>query len=124
MKKISLLSVGLQKTITRRTLNCIKFIVAVAIIPILPISTLAQETHDEWLRSGIMAHEEGEYQKAIECYNKALKIEPSSCKAFYEIAYSYYALEDYKKAVDYGCRMFTSNDIAAATHILTELKVR
>lgn len=101
MRNISLLSIGLLRTITRRTLKCIKLIVGVAIISILPISTLAQETHDEWLSSGIMAHDEGEYEKAIECYNKALKIEPSSCKAFYEIAYSYYALEDYKKAVKY-----------------------
>lgn len=33
-------------------------------------------------------------------------------------------LEDYKKAIDYGCRMFTSNDIYSADKILKELKVR
>jgi len=33
-------------------------------------------------------------------------------------------IDDYKKAVDYGCKMFTSNNIAEATRILSELKVR
>lgn len=33
-------------------------------------------------------------------------------------------IEDYKKAIDYGCKMFTSNNIAEATRILSELKVR
>lgn len=33
-------------------------------------------------------------------------------------------IEDYKKAIDYGCKMFTSNNINEATRILSELKVR
>ena len=33
-------------------------------------------------------------------------------------------LEDYKQAIDWGCRMFTSNNIAEADKILRELKVR
>ena len=63
MRNISLLSIGLLRTITRRTLKCFKLIVGVAIISILPISTLAQETHDDWLSAGIMAHDEGNMKK-------------------------------------------------------------
>lgn len=33
-------------------------------------------------------------------------------------------LEDYKIAIDYGCRMFTSNNILEAARILAELKVK
>lgn len=33
-------------------------------------------------------------------------------------------LNDYKKAIDYGCKMFTSNNVAEAEKILKELKVR
>lgn len=33
-------------------------------------------------------------------------------------------LEDYKKAIDYGCKMFTSNDIYSADEILKKLGVR
>ena len=33
-------------------------------------------------------------------------------------------IENYKKAVDYGCKMFTSNNVAEAIRILSELKVR
>lgn len=33
-------------------------------------------------------------------------------------------MDDYRKAVDYGCRMFTSNNIFEAERILKELKVR
>ena len=33
-------------------------------------------------------------------------------------------IENYKKAIDYGCKMFTSNNIAEATQILSELKAR
>lgn len=32
--------------------------------------------------------------------------------------------ENYKKAIDYGCKMFTSNNVAEAIRILSELKVR
>lgn len=33
-------------------------------------------------------------------------------------------LEDYQKAIDYGCKMFTSNNIYEAAHILSALGVR
>ena len=33
-------------------------------------------------------------------------------------------IENYKIAIDYGCKMFTSNNIAEATRILSALKVR
>ena len=33
-------------------------------------------------------------------------------------------IENYKTAIDYGCKMFTSNNIAEAARILSELKVR
>ena len=33
-------------------------------------------------------------------------------------------IENYKIAIDYGCKMFTSNNIAEANLILSELKVK
>ena len=33
-------------------------------------------------------------------------------------------VDDYRKAIDYGCKMFTSNNICEAAQILSELKVR
>jgi len=51
---------------------------------------------------GIKYHDQGEYEKAISYYKKALGIDENSSLVNYEIAYSYLGSKDYKNAVKYS----------------------
>ncbi|GEM_PF-6339746 len=59
----------------------------------------AQQTTDEWIRSGIALHDAGKYAEAIAQYKKALAIEPENYWAMYEMAMSYYAMEKEDESV-------------------------
>ncbi|WP_338239092.1 tetratricopeptide repeat protein [Persicobacter diffluens] len=64
----------------------------------------------ELIKQGIAFHDEGEYERAIEFYQKALKIDPASSLANYELSLTYLSLEDYKKAEKYSKKVIKSND--------------
>lgn len=53
------------------------------------------------VRQGVELHEKGDYQAAIQSYEQALQLDKKSDLALYEIAYSYYALKDYKQTLKY-----------------------
>ena len=48
----------------------------------------------EWIKKGFSLYESGEVQKAIECYNNALKINPNNSKAWFLKAEALYNLDD------------------------------
>jgi len=68
------------------------------------ISNGYSQTNDiqSFIEKGIQLHDNGDYKGAIEQYKKALKIDKNSAIANYEIASSYFALKDYKKAIEYA----------------------
>lgn len=80
-------------------LSSILFVIALLIIPSILV---AQTDIEKLVMEGIEHHDKGEYDKAIESYKKALKIDPNSPLVNYEIALSYFSNEDYKKAVKYS----------------------
>ncbi|UCG61705.1 MAG: tetratricopeptide repeat protein [Candidatus Zixiibacteriota bacterium] len=51
---------------------------------------------------GISLHDAGKYKEAIEKYKEAVKLNPDNPTAYYEIAMSYFALQDYKAAHKYA----------------------
>ena len=55
----------------------------------------------EWMQKGFLLYESGEVQKAIECYNNALKINPNNSNAWLLKAEAIYNLDDYQRA--HGC---------------------
>lgn len=57
---------------------------------------------EELVLEGIEYHDRGEYEKAIEIYQKALDIAPNSSMANYEISFSYFSSGDYKNAEIYS----------------------
>lgn len=70
---------------------------------LISILTFGQSTEIENLiLKGIEFHDNGEYKKAIEIYQKALSIDPNSSLANTEIAISYYYDKDYKNAEIYS----------------------
>lgn len=54
------------------------------------------------IKTGISLHNNGDYEEAIEVYNKALELQPGSSLALYEISYAYLENKDYEKAIDYA----------------------
>ncbi|MDR2144777.1 MAG: tetratricopeptide repeat protein [Treponema sp.] len=71
-------------------------IVCLLILSALSFPVAAQENAwspnpevDELMRAGIEYHDEGDYDKAIEYYEKALKLAPDTPGIYYELAFSY-----------------------------------
>jgi tetratricopeptide (TPR) repeat protein len=68
------------------------------------------------IKQGIQEHDKGEYRKAVEFYEKALKKNPLSSTAFYEMGYSYHKMGsgnhadgDLQKALDAATRSIILN---------------
>lgn len=74
------------------------------VLALLFISTqaIAQTNVEDLVIEGIQYHDEGNYDKAIEIYKKALKIDPKSTTVNYEIAFSYFTKGDYKNAIKHS----------------------
>lgn len=78
----------------------------------LPIYVCAQNpsqsSSDKLIRQGVVLHDKGQYSAAIELYKEALKINPNSMSAVYEMSLSYLDLRDYDKAIEYSTKIITS----------------
>jgi len=68
----------------------------------LSTQSIAQSNIEDFVKEGIQYHDKGDYDKAIETYKKALKINPQSTLVNYEISLSYFSKGDYKKAIKYS----------------------
>ncbi len=63
------------------------------------IATRGQAPSEKLIDEGIELHEEKKYTEAIAKYEEALKLDPTSWRAHYEMAFSYYASKDYENAI-------------------------
>jgi tetratricopeptide (TPR) repeat protein len=70
------------------------------------------------IQQGIQEHDRGDYKKAIEFYEKALKNNPLSSLAYYEMAYSYATSGDQKKALEATLRTLVLNPKAESAHVM------
>lgn len=57
---------------------------------------------EQHIAEGVKLHDNGEYKKAIDEYKKALKVDPKSPMVHYEMASSYFAMKDYKNAIEHS----------------------
>ena len=60
------------------------------------------------IQEGVVLHDSAEYKKAIEKFEQALKINPKSTLALYELSLSYLELKDYKNASKYSTQVIRS----------------
>ncbi len=65
---------------------------------------------EELIIQGIQQHDNGEYEKAIKTYKKALKIDPNSSLANYELSLTYYVTKDYKNAEKFSKKSIELSD--------------
>ncbi len=76
---------------------------------LITLTTSAQLSSEKLIRQGVALHDKGRYKDAIKCYEEALKVNPSSMSAVYEMSLSYLHLKDYDKALRYSGRVITGN---------------
>jgi tetratricopeptide (TPR) repeat protein len=69
----------------------------------------AQPSSEKLIRQGVAMHDKGRYKEAIACYEEALKVNPTSMSAVYEMSLSYLQLKDYDKAIRYSTKVITAN---------------
>ena len=82
------------------------------LIVILSISSLpliAQPSSEKLIRKGVSFHDKGRYSEAIEYYKQALKMNPSSMSATYEMSLSYLYLKNYDEALKYSTKVINAN---------------
>ncbi len=64
---------------------------------------------DKLIKEGVSLHDKGQYKDAIECYKKALAINPTSMSAIYETSLSYLQLKDYENAMRFSTKVINAN---------------
>ncbi|MEN9919278.1 MAG: hypothetical protein RL662_1714 [Bacteroidota bacterium] len=69
----------------------------------------AQPASEKLIRRGVALHDKGRYQDAISYYQQALKLNPSSMSATYEMALSYLQLKSYDNALKYSTKVINTD---------------
>ena len=77
---------------------------------LLPFLLIGQEDAESLLKQGVKFHDDGEFAKAIEYYEKAALLEPNNSTIDYEMALSYAGLKDYVKAIILSDKVIAKKD--------------
>lgn len=90
-----------------------RYLLAILILQLLPLSIYAQTqqqpSSEKLIRQGVALHDKGQYNDAISLYKEALKINPNSMSAIYEMSLSYLDLKDYDNAIKYSNRIVSAS---------------
>ncbi|MBK5721618.1 tetratricopeptide repeat protein [Dysgonomonas sp. Marseille-P4677] len=86
-----------------------KICLIISLLLFSTIATYAQSSSEKLIRQGVALHDKGRYKDAIASYEEALKINPTSMSAVYEMSLSYLQLKDYDKAIRYSTKVITAN---------------
>ncbi len=77
---------------------------------LFPSLIIGQEDAESLLKQGVKFHDDGEFAKAIEYYEKAALLEPNNSTIDYEMALSYAGLKDYDKAIILSDKVIAKKD--------------
>jgi len=76
-------------------------IVMVALIGVCIFAPIVSaETAEEWNEKGISFGKAGEYEKAIECFDKAIGLNPNYAWAYNNRGLTYQYLDQYERAIE------------------------
>lgn len=82
-----------------------KSLLTTIIFLLLSFTIYAQSSSDKLIRQGVSLHDKGRYKDAITCYQEALRVNPNSMSAVYEMSLSYLELHDYENAMKYSSKV-------------------
>jgi len=75
----------------------------------ITLSAYPQVSSEKLIRKGVSLHDKGRYTEAINYYEQALKVNPTSMSATYEMSLSYLNLKDYNNALKYSTKVINAN---------------
>lgn len=84
-------------------------IIIIFILLLTALSIKAQTSSEKLIREGVSLHDRGRYNDAIKCYEEALKVNPTSMSAVYEMSLSYLKLKNYDRAVSLSSKVINAN---------------
>ncbi|WP_051569043.1 tetratricopeptide repeat protein [Prolixibacter bellariivorans] len=87
-----------------------KLLILISFLFVTHLAFGQNQKAEDMIREGVALHDKGEYQKAIETYQKVLEMAPNSSVANYEISYSYLAAKDYKNAEKFSKKVIDLNN--------------
>lgn len=73
------------------------------------LTIYGQTSSEKLIRQGVALHDKGRYKDAIGLYEEALKINPSSMSAVYEMSLSYLKLKDFNNAIKFSTRVISAS---------------
>ncbi|MBG42811.1 MAG: hypothetical protein CL530_02480 [Aequorivita sp.] len=76
-----------------------KNLYSILLLAMFTLQLSAQDSINAYIEEGIAHHDNGDYDKALEAYEKALVLDPQSTVVNYEMALSYFHKKDYKNAI-------------------------
>ncbi|WP_158961023.1 tetratricopeptide repeat protein [Myroides fluvii] len=79
-----------------------KYVIVLCLSLFSLVAVQAQNQLEELVKEGIAYHDNGQYEKAIESYQKMLELDPNSSIAYYEIGMSYMYAKQYDLALEYS----------------------
>lgn len=80
----------------------------------------SDKKQEELISKGVEYHDKGMYREALNMYKKVLKLNPDNVSALSEMAFTYFAMGDYQKSLDYALKAakYKTNLLG---HIYTEV---
>ena len=87
----------------------IRYILLFILFSFISLSAYPQVSTERLIRKGVSLHDSGKYKEAIDYYEQALKANPNSMSAIYEISFSYLYLKDYNNALKYSTKVINAN---------------
>lgn len=86
-----------------------RIVITCTMLAFFSLFSYAQPSSDKLIRKGVSLHDKGKYQDALTCYKEALKVNPTSMSATYEMALTYLELKDYENALRSSTRVINAN---------------
>lgn len=94
----------------KETINKMRFLLIILFALICSTTTVyGQPNSEKLIRKGVSLHDKGRYHDAISYYQQALKLNPSSMSATYEMSLSYLQLKDYDNALKNSTKVINAN---------------
>ncbi|MDL2312174.1 DUF4919 domain-containing protein [Bacteroidales bacterium OttesenSCG-928-B11] len=80
--------------------------------------TLFSQTAEEWKKLGNAELDSANYDKAIECYQKALEVDSTYLDAYYNLGLAFAGRKEYEKSIDFLRKAITIKDTEADIYFL------